>query len=277
MTFTRIPDTMERRHSGLYAPPRRGRLFTARELTKHPYGKSNEELKALIVDNPWWNPDLMKRLKGNDPDDLRGIPTDHPGFISPPRNSVGFSETLRTALTSGPVLNTFTGAVTCLNPTELWVVPANYFRLPGQMLRITVLYALSNIVTTPGTFVQQVMMGPTSAIIAFTTGNIQLNATAHTLLPAKTEIWLTLRAAGSGTNANFMGMGDIRGIQPTLTAAQVDAANTGGNFSAPATAPAVGTGWDSTVANILNFFTGFSISAAGNGITVHQYVIESLN
>jgi hypothetical protein len=45
----------------------------------------------------------------------------------------------------------------------------------------------------------------------------------------------------------------------------------------PATAPAVGTGFDSTVANLLDFWAGFSISNAGNGVQIHQYVVSSDN
>ena len=45
---------------------------------------------------------------------------------------------------------------------------------------------------------------------------------------------------------------------------------------APNTAPAVGTGFDSTVANILDFWAGFSISNSGNNITVHQYKVLDL-
>src|SRR5262249_1197037 len=110
-----------------------------------------------------------------------------------------------------------------------------------------------------------------------TTGNIQLNATAHTLLPWWLDILLTVRALGSGTNANFMGMGRIQGVMFTLTAGQTDDANTPGIFSAPATSPAVGAGFDSTVCNVLDFWWGFSISSASNRVKTELYLVEALN
>ena len=45
----------------------------------------------------------------------------------------------------------------------------------------------------------------------------------------------------------------------------------------PATAPAVGTGFDSTIANLLDFWVGFSISNSGNGVQVYQYTVEQLS
>lgn len=184
-----------------------------------------------------------------------------------------WQETLITAPAAGTLFNTYTTAKTVLPAGCLVTFPANYFYV-GRMLRIDVQGAISNIVTTPGTMAFQVMLG---SVIAFTTGNIQLNATAHTTLPFELQVYLTCRAVGTSTSANFMGQGWLTGIMFTNTAAQTDAVNTTGRFPAPATAPAVGTGWDSTAAQTLDFFVGFSISGAGNGVQIHQYAVEALN
>jgi hypothetical protein len=82
---------------------------------------------------------------------------------------------------------------------------------------------------------------------------------------------------GSSTAATIIGGGTLSGVMFTLTAAQVDAVNTPGCFPVPATAPAAGTGFDSTIANILDFWAGFSINDPGNGIQVQNYIVESLN
>lgn len=187
--------------------------------------------------------------------------------------SQGFVETIVAQHSQGTLFNTYTTAKTVIPATSLITLPSNYVKI-GSTFEITVIGGLSNIVTTPGTVTMQMMMG---SAIAFTTGAIQLNATAHTLLPFRLDVMLTCRAVGSGTSANFMGTGRLQGIQPTLTAGQTDATNTGGIFSSPATAPTVGAGFDSTIANILDFWTGFSISNAGNGIQVEQYIVKSLN
>ena len=183
-----------------------------------------------------------------------------------------FSQVLTSQKAAGAAFATYTTAKTVLNQTELVTLPPNYLTI-GTTFRITAKGGLSNIVTTPGTVTFQVMMG---TIVAFTTGAIQLNATAHTLLPINIDVLLRCDTIGTSTTAKFLGMATISGIQPTLTAAQTDAANTSGLFQGPVTAPAVGTGFDSTISNILDFWTGFSISNSGNGIQLYHYMVEQL-
>lgn len=182
-------------------------------------------------------------------------------------------ETLVTQQAAGTLFNSYTTAKTVINPQALYTLPGGFLSI-GKMIEIEVRGAISNIVTTPGTITFQVMLG---SVIAFTSGAIQLNATAHTTLPFSLSVQLTCRAVGAGTSANLMGQGLLGGIMFTLTAAQVDAVNTSGLFMAPATAPAVGTGFNSTIANILDFFVGFSISNAGNAVQIQQYSVRALN
>lgn len=188
--------------------------------------------------------------------------------------SQSWVQTLAAQEAAGTLLNTYTTAKSVINPQALYTFPAGFFQTPGQKLRIHVGGGISNIVTTPGTITFQVMLG---SVVVFTSGAVQLNATAHTTLPFTLDIDLTLRAVGNSTSANFMGMGKLGGIMFTLTAAQTDAVNTSGLFMVPVTAPAVGTGFDSTSAQVLDFWAGFSISNAGNGIQVQDYSVESMN
>jgi hypothetical protein len=184
-----------------------------------------------------------------------------------------FPQCLTAQTKAGTLYNTYTTAKSVINPEDLVTLPANYDRV-GTRFQIKAAGAISNIVTTPGTIVFQVMMGTNaSPIVAWSSGNIQLNATAHTLLPFKLELTLRQDSTGNSTNAKFLGLGYLNGIQFTNTAAQTDATNTTGMFPVPATAPAVGTGFDSTTANILDFWAGFSISNAGNGIQLYDYEV----
>lgn len=187
-----------------------------------------------------------------------------------------FQETLVTQQAAGTLFNTYTTAKSVINPQALWVMPAGYLYI-GRKLRVAVKGSVSNIVTTPGTMNFQVKLGPTANIIAFDTGTIQLNATAHTTLPFWLEIELTCRSVGSATAATLMGLANVTGIMFTRTAGQTDDAQGMQTLLAPATAMAVGTGFDSTVANILDLWAGFSISNAGNGVQIQTYAVESLN
>jgi hypothetical protein len=184
-----------------------------------------------------------------------------------------WQETLVTQQGAGTLFNTYTTAKSVINPQALAVVPAGYFDI-GKKLRIVFKGGISNIVTTPGTMNFQVKIG--SAVV-FDSGAIQLNATAHTTLPFWGEIELVCRSVGSGTAATLMGLGIFTGIMFTRTAGQTDDAQGPQTIIAPATAMAVGAGFDSTIANIIDLWAGFSISNAGNGIQIQTYAVESLN
>jgi len=174
---------------------------------------------------------------------------------------------------AGALFNTYTTAKSVLNPQSLVDLWRNFWAV-GTKVRITVHMSVSNIVTTPGTITFQVMMG---TIVVWTSGAIQLNAAAHTLLPAKLVIDLVCQVVGTGTTAKLMGQGVLTGVMFTKTAGQVDGVNSETVINVPVTAPAQGGGFDSTIANLLDFWVGFSINNAGNGVRVEQYEVESLN
>jgi len=184
-----------------------------------------------------------------------------------------FQETLVAQSVAGSSFATYTTAKTVIPATNLITLPANWWYI-GRSMKIDVCGAISNIVTTPGLMNFQVKIG---SVAAFDTGNIQLNATAHTLLPFWLEILLTCRAVGVTTSANLMGLSKANGKMFTVTAAQTDGANTNTMIMAPATAPVVGTGFDSTIANILDLWVGFTISDAANLIRIDQMIVSALN
>lgn len=175
--------------------------------------------------------------------------------------------------TAGLLWNTYTTAKTVLFPDALVTIPSNYLD-PGAALRVCGTGAISNIVTTPGLMNFQIKIG---SVAAYDSGNIQLNATAHVTIPFWFDILLTARAIGNGTAANAMGLGIFTGKMFTLTAGQTDDAQGHMSIVAPVGAPAVGTGYDSTIANIIDFWVGFTISNIGNGVQIHQYHVYSEN
>jgi hypothetical protein len=186
----------------------------------------------------------------------------------------GWSQIIASQQAAGTLLNTYTTAKSVINPQAVVILPAGYFDAPGTAIEIEAWGGISNIVTTPGTITFQVMLG---SVVAFTSGAVQLNATAHTTLPFRFRALLTTRTVGASTSATLMGQGEVAGEMFTATAGQTDGANSQTILQVPATAPAVGTGFDSTVAQTLDFWAGFSINNAGNGIQIQQYKVTSLN
>ncbi len=185
----------------------------------------------------------------------------------------GWNQRVVTQRTAGQTLATFTTAKSVINAQDLYGFYANYGQL-GTALHIEALMGISNIVTTPGTITFQVMLG---SIAVWTSGAIQLNATAHTLLPAKLVIDLTLQLTNTtvgGAVAQFMGQGVLTGVMFTKTAGQVDGVNSETVINVPVTAPALGTAFDSTISQTLDFWAGFSISNGANAIKMAQYNVD---
>jgi hypothetical protein len=176
----------------------------------------------------------------------------------------------------GTLYNTFTTAKSLLTSTVteasqgLVALPSAFFQR-GSGLTIEAELGLSNIVTTPGTFALQVMVG---AVIAYTTGNVIMTTTANTLASVSVKINLTCMQVGSSTNAKLMGQATLIGQNVAYTSAANNAAGTG-LVTAPITGAALGTGFDSTIANTLDLFGAFSISNAGNGMQLNQYRVLS--
>ncbi len=194
----------------------------------------------------------------------------------------GWNECLVNISAAGTLYNTYTTAKSMFTSATavagassgLITLPPNFFDRPGKGLHIVGVAGVSNRITGPDTFTMQIMVG---AVIAFTTGVINVTTTAHTTIPMLFDIVLTARAIGNGTLANLMGQGYFSGQMIAQAAGVADnGAGTGGAM-APNTAPAVGTGFDSTVAQTLDLFVAQSFSGAGNGFQIQQYRVFAIN
>lgn len=181
-------------------------------------------------------------------------------------------ETLVTGQVDGPSLNNSLTATSIIPTHAKITLPQNYFYI-GRKLHVRLAGRLSNIVTTPGTLTIDFRLG---AVVAFNGGAMNLSTTAHTTLPFWCELSLTCRAIGSGTSANLMGQGWFESQCVSLTSTS-DNASTIPCLLIPNTAPAVGTGFDSTAANTVDVFATFSVQNAGNLIQVHQFEVTALN
>lgn len=176
-----------------------------------------------------------------------------------------WQETLVTTQVDGAALTNSVAATSLLPGQAKVILPSQFFSTPGKTLRIKGSGRLSNIVTTPGTLTLDVRLNSTP-IIVFNGGAMQMSATAGTNNTIRFELVLIARTVGAGTATTLMatGMAQCVGLAAATTLL-------------PATAPAVGTGFDMTVANVLDLFGTFSIANAGNSFTLHTYTVESLN
>jgi hypothetical protein len=178
-----------------------------------------------------------------------------------------WQETLITAQVDGPTL-TAAAAASCVAPAALITLPANYLQI-GRMLKVTAQGRISCVVTTPGTARFDVRLGGT---VVFDSGALNLNTVAKVNVPWWLEIILTCRAIGNGTTANFMGQGSFQ--SEAVVGSPLPTVGGNGSLLCPVGAPAVGAGFNSTIANILDMF--FTQTVATGSLTVHQFKVESL-
>lgn len=182
--------------------------------------------------------------------------------------SQGWAQALISATVDGTALNTSTTPTSLLPGSAKYQLPANFLAV-GSVLRLTAMGRVSNIVTTPGTLTLDVRFG---SVVVFNGAAMPLNVVAKTNVTWKMEAILTCRSIGTSTSATMFGIGNF-----TSESVNSSVAGTANDVMMPASAPAVGTGFDSTSSQVVDLFGTWSISNAANSIQVHQYVLESLD
>jgi hypothetical protein len=178
-----------------------------------------------------------------------------------------WSETLISAQVDGTAVNT-TAAATSLFGTAAaaakFTLPANFFSI-GKVLRVTANGRIST-TTGPPTITLDVRFGST----------VVWNGAAVTTVASLTnkswELMALLTCRAIGTSANLIGVGKFT--------SSIVVGSTGGNANTavlPDSAPAVGSNFDSTLAQIVDLFATWSASSASNSIQLHGYTLEALN
>lgn len=183
-------------------------------------------------------------------------------------SSQGWVEALTSGQGDGPTL-TAAAAASAIPVYARITLPQCYFSI-GKILRITAHGRISCAVTTPGTARWDVRLGGTAV---FDTAALNLNVVAKTTVPWWLEILLTCRAVGNVALTTFMGCAQFQ--SEAVVGSPLPSAGGNGTLLAPVGAPAVGTGVDGTSA--LTFDTFFTQTVASGSMTMHQYLVQSLN
>jgi hypothetical protein len=184
-------------------------------------------------------------------------------------------EVLAEAQADGTALSNTLTATSLLPPHARATLFPRQLRFVGQQLRVTAAGRISTVVTTPGTLTLDFRLGPTGNIIAWNGGAMALNVVAKTNVTWSLSLLLTVRAVGNGTSANLIGVGEFK--SEAVIGSPLPSAGGSGLLLLPASAPAVGTGFDSTVSMVGDLFGTWSVANASNSIQLHQYTLESLN
>jgi hypothetical protein len=180
-------------------------------------------------------------------------------------------QTLVTAQVAGPTLSGFTTAATILPTQAIYTLPANFFNNAGQMLKMKAWGQISSF--TSGTFTFNASMGTLAAPISVWTPGAITTVASLTNQTWELEVDMVVRSVGSGTAATILGVGRMTSSILTGSTSAAQALS----WLLPSTAPVVGTGFDSTITNVVNLFCACSVSNASNAITLLSYKLESTN
>lgn len=174
---------------------------------------------------------------------------------------------LASAYADGAALTASVTATSILHGSGKATIPAGTLQL-GSMVKATLRGRISNIATTPGTLTLDMRFG---AVIISALGALNLNVAANTNASFELEILAVIRALGTGTSANALVT--ARCTSRALIGSALVAAGGDQTIILPDTAPAVGTGFDSTASQLVDVFGTWSLNNA-NSIQVHQSIIE---
>ncbi len=181
-----------------------------------------------------------------------------------------WQETLMNSQIDGTAVTTATPGASLLPPAAVLTLPANYFQV-GRILKLKVFGRISNRVTGPDTITFNVRFGAIQVAVA---SALAINVVAKTNVSFLLEWLLTCRSIGNATLATMMHQGTF--TSESVIGSPLPSVGSAGTLMIPASAPAVGTGFDSTVAVTVDLFAFWSTGAV-DSIMSHQYTLESMN
>jgi hypothetical protein len=178
-------------------------------------------------------------------------------------SSQGWVQLVSWASADGSAVTTNGADSSILPPPALYTLPAGILQI-GTTIRQTAYGRMTSNSTASVTFTFKTFFGAVAVFTAQALTQI-VSLTNETF---KLEITNTIRAVGSGTNANALGAGVFLG-------GILGAAGAFAGAILPATAPAVGTGFDSTSSQQVDLRVNYS--ATGQSLTCHLYTLEMMN
>lgn len=186
--------------------------------------------------------------------------------------SKGFLERWMDASAQGSAIASSTSKLSLLGGItgEIKNLPSGYFERIGKSLRIRAAGRISTVVTTPGTLQLGLSL---STIDVWLSGLMTLNVVAKTNVPWVLDVEIVCRTIGNSTTGKLIGIGTF--VSEAVLASVAPTA--GGELTHVLpynTAPAVGNGFDTTIANPIDFSAQWSVSNAANSISLETFGLD---
>lgn len=156
------------------------------------------------------------------------------------------------------------------NTGEMGTLPAKYFERIGKAIKVRATGRVTTADTSPGTLNLYVRFG---SIDVWDSGAMTLNATAaKTNVPWVLELELVCRSIGSGTSATLIGAG-LFTSEVIIASAAPTAGGAPSHVLPYNTAPAVGSGFDSSASQLIDFQAKWSLTEA-NSIRLETFAVD---
>lgn len=171
------------------------------------------------------------------------------------------------------------GAALASSTTQTSLLPgsAKEFTLGAGRLKVGDVIAflfsgrISTVVTTPGTLALALRLG---SVDVFASGAMTLNTTAQTNVHWMLEGELVVRATGTGTSTTLFPKGCRFKSHAVIGSPAPTAGGAGEHLLPYNTAPAVGSGFDFSVSQLIDLMATWSVSNASNSITLHAGSVD---
>lgn len=168
----------------------------------------------------------------------------------------GYAQTLASCHAAGAAV-TGTSITSLLHGSALFTLPGGSLN-EGDEIEVAASGQMNTVVTTPGTTIFTLKFG---SVAVFASQAIALNIVAQTNAWWDLVLNAVVRSIGNGTLAALLTTGKFTS-RASLNAPAVGTTNGVGVVGLPDTAPAVGTGFDSTVSNLVDLQVTNSVAGS---------------
>lgn len=195
-------------------------------------------------------------------------------------SSQSFGQVIASINAAGTLYNTFTTAQSILTTATSTGASAGFVKIPASFFQIGTILEFEFVVgqswATGNTMIFTFKLGAVAAIVSST---FKVTTTGGTTEPLYGKVIATCRSVGNGTLATLMAQGFVigRGIAPAGSTPGANYSAGMGSASWTEAVPAVGTGFDSTIDNTLDFHCTMGTSSASNGVQIQQYKVFAPN
>ena len=186
-------------------------------------------------------------------------------------SSYGFRNRILELREDGTALTNSTTQTSLLPSTGKEAFIGAGFLRPGAVIAFLFSGRISTVVTTPGTLSLALRLG---SVDVFSSGAMTLNTTAQTNVNWQVEGELVCRATGTGTATTLFPKGISFTSHAVIGSPAPTAGGAGEHMLPYNAAPAVGSGFDFSASQLIDFMATWSVASASNSIQLHAGSVD---